>query len=578
MRSIRHQAAQTRELATLAAAVENANDAMIISDRQGLVLWVNPTFERLTGYSLAEARGKKPGELLQGPETDPGVRTQIADALTQMRPIKCEILNYTKARDSYWIELSISPLNDEAGAHFGFVAISSNITERVRQTKALEEARKATEHEALHDSLTGLPNRRFLDAAMQAREMDGEDACLVRIDLDHFKYVNDTLGHAAGDLVLQTVAKILRSELRSGDLPVRVGGDEFVILLSPQGDTVEASGVADRLLHRIRAPMEFNGKFVHVGASFGIADSRAGTVQLGDLLVAADAALYEAKDQGRNRVELYTPALHSEIRHRRTLTRELKKAVATEEFVPYFQPQMDAKTRRIVGVETLVRWPSPELGLLQPQQFLPTAQKLSIVEDIDDIIFRKAIAEISALRQDGLAIEKLAFNVTAPRILDPRIVKTVTAARPEGLTIAFDVLESVLVEEQSDRFRLCVDTLREAGISIEVDDFGSGHASVIGLMQLMPDAMKIDRRLTRGAGDHAMHRDILRNVVGIAESLELTVIAEGVETLDLADCLTDLGCDVLQGFAFAQPMPAVELRRFMTDVPLDRPRATNAGP
>jgi diguanylate cyclase (GGDEF)-like protein/PAS domain S-box-containing protein len=565
-KSIRRQAAQTEELAKLAAAVENANDAMVISDTQGLALWANATFERLTGYPAEEVLGKRPADLLQGPDTDPTVRKKISDALQQVKPIKCEILNYREADVAYWIELSISPLYDEAGKHCGFVAISSEITDRVEQRTALEEARKATEYQALHDPLTGLPNRRYLDDVMQARTEGGEEATLIRIDLDHFKYVNDTLGHAAGDLVLRNVADILRTELRSGDFPARVGGDEFVILLSPDVDLEEATPITERLLEKIRVPMEFDGKSMQIGASFGIADSRDALLSLDELAIGADAALYEAKEQGRNTIELYTPALHAKILSRRDLTRELKKAVANEEFVPYFQPQFDAQSRRIVGVETLVRWPSTQLGLLQPHQFLPIAEKLSIVEEIDDIVFRKAIMEISVLHEAGLGIEKLAFNVTAPRILDPNIVKTVSEARPKGLNIAFEVLESVLVEEQSDHFNLGVDTLREAGISIEVDDFGSGHASVIALMQLKPDAMKIDRRLTLGVVEHSVYREIVRNVVGIADSLELTVIAEGVESEDQASCLMELGCDVLQGFAFARPMPAGELHAYLTDV------------
>lgn len=324
--------------------------------------------------------------------------------------------------------------------------------------------------------------------------------------------------------------------------------------------------MAERVLEKIRKPIAFKGKNVRVGGSFGVASSLDDLLNIEELSVGADAALYEAKESGRNRVHVYSKTLHREIEARRRMARELKKAIAEEEFVPFYQPQVDARSRRLIGVEALARWDSDALGFLEPGQFMPVAERLSIVDEIDDIIFRKAVSEIGELHELGVGIDKLSLNVTATRIYDPAVVKSVEAAKHSSMKIAFEVLESVLVEDQSDLFQFGIDALREAGISIEIDDFGSGHASIIGLMQLKPDAMKIDRRLVENIERDQISREVVENIVNIARSMHLTVVAEGVESFEQADILAEIGCDVLQGYAFAKPMSGADLKTFATNL------------
>ncbi len=447
---------------------------------------------------------------------------------------------------------------------YGFVAISSNITHARRQREAIIAAKHAIEHQALHDPLTGLPNRRALDAALKLRgEGQGALATLVRIDLDHFKSVNDTMGHEAGDFTLSEVARILKEETKVGDLAVRVGGDEFVLLLGPGETSANGAALAARMLARIRAPKSFENKVVRVGASFGIASNEDGLLDFDELLIGADAALYEAKELGRNRVRLYTPELHTVVQTRRCLARELRRAVAQQEFEPFFQPQFDARTLEITGVETLARWRSPEFGLVLPERFLPIARQLSVLEEIDDVIFRKSIEQIEGLILEGLKIPKLSVNVTAERVHDPLVFEAVMAHRHLVPEIAFEILESVLVEEQTDQFRFGLDRLRDAGIRIEVDDFGSGHASIVGLMHLRPDAMKIDQRLVEPITVDPLACGILKSIVNMAGMMNLNVIAEGVETMEHAEILREIGVDSLQGYAFAKPMDIADLRKFM---------------
>lgn len=570
--------AQAEELSRLAAIAQRANDAFCVVDLQGRLQWVNAAFERITGHALDEVRNRRADELLSGPDTDPRTVARISAALQQRKPIQAEVLTYAKSGTPFWMNLSVSLLETAESGGYAFVAIFYDITEARRQRDAILAAKREIEHQALHDPLTGLPNRRALDAAMTARAAEPcRHTTLVRIDLDNFKYVNDTLGHEAGDFVLCEVARILREETKAGDIAARVGGDEFVLLLAPDATVEDGSVLARRMLGRIRAPKQFENRIVRFGASFGIAGTEGGLVPLGELIIAADAALYDAKAAGRNRVHLYTPELHKQVLYRRTLAVALRRAVASEEFEPFFQPQFDARTFEIAGVETLARWRSPELGLIEPDQFLPVATQLSIVEEIDDIIFRKAIAQIRSLNAEGVVIPKVSLNVTAARIQELSALDS-DLQHSAGLPkIAFEVLESVLVEEQNERFRWGLDRLRDAGIRIEVDDFGSGHASIIGLLHLRPDAMKVDQRLVRPIADDPVACKLLEKIVGMADLMQLTVVAEGVETLRHAELLREMGCDVLQGYAFCEPMDIAALRVFAREhLPEALPRRLQA--
>ena len=555
--------AQKQELAELAAVSERAHDAIVVTNIDGKVVWTNPAFEALTGYSAAEIRGRKPGEILQGEDSDPQVIEHLRSAIKNRQAVEAEIMNYQKSGEPYWVSLSITPLVNEANSAYGFMAISRDVTEARRQQDAILAAKMEIERQALQDPLTGLPNRRALDLALKERKESSEPgATVIRIDLDHFKYVNDTLGHEAGDFALNEVARILREETKTEDLPARVGGDEFVLLLEPGATSRDGTVLAERLLKRIKNPKRFEEKTLRFGASFGVASTLDGLLPFEELVIGADSALYSAKDLGRNRVCLYSPELHRQVLDRRTLAREMRLAIANEEFEPHFQAQFDARSRQIVGVETLVRWRSPELGLLYPNAFMPIAQQLSVVEEIDAIIFGKALSQIRALSLDGFDIPKVSFNVTAERIQDEKSYSRVLEHAGEP-RIAFEVLESVLVEEQSEVFRFSLDRLRDAGISIEIDDFGSGHASVVGLLTLNPDVMKIDQRLVMPITQSETARGLLKQIIGMAELTGLRVTAEGVETPEHARILTDLGCDTLQGYAFCKPMDIGDLRRFI---------------
>lgn len=557
---------QKKDLDELAAVARNANDAILVTDVQGGIVWGNPAFERLSGFFIDEVRGLRPGSFLQSEETDPKTKAQLRAAIDARVPVKAEILNNTRQGEPYWISISITPLVSDMGGVYGFMAISSDITKERKQREEIIAAQRATEYQARHDPLTSLPNRRVLNEVLEQRaNSDRPEATLLRIDLDHFKYVNDTLGHAAGDCALEIIAEILREETKEDDLAARVGGDEFILILRPGTTIPDAVRVAKRILQRVRQPRSFEDKPMTLGASFGVASTSGGLASLDTLNVCADAALYAAKERGRNRIVVYDKDLHDAVLFRRDLASHMRRAISEEEFEPYFQPQIDALTGEICGVEALARWISPTLGLIKPDIFLPVAQQLSLVEDIDDIIFRKGSALVKSLQNEGIEIPKISFNVTAERILKLGDKEALDQLPTDGPKISFEILESVLVEEQSDHFRFALDTIRDRGFSIEVDDFGSGHASIVGLMQLQPDVMKIDRRLVAPISESETSAALLQSVIDMASVVGVRVTVEGVESQKHAEMVANMGCDVLQGFHFARPLSIDELMDFASN-------------
>jgi len=437
--------------------------------------------------------------------------------------------------------------------------------ELVAQHKYLKEANQKIQHVALHDTLTGLPNRKAFEEAFQKVVTERASITLIHIDIDHFKSVNDTMGHEAGDFILKSVAAKLSHEMRGCGMPSRIGGDEFILLFLGDDSEERAVKLCDRLLESLSKPVSYCGRLIQVSCSFGVASSASQLVDYDALIVATDAALYHAKASGRNCACLYSPELHSSIMQKRDFARELKNAIRNNEFIPYFQPQVDAVTRKVVGVETLARWQSPTLGLILPDQFLPVAYDLSVVEDIDALVYETAMLHMQELAAEALHIKKVSFNVTARRLADPEFCKRVSNTSRAGQQIALEVLESVLVEDQSDVFKFSVDRLREVGVLVEVDDFGSGHASIIGLMHLAPDALKVDRRLTQAITRDETTLVAVSSIVDIARSMNVKVIAEGVETEEHISLLEDIGCDVLQGYAIGKPMPVLELRNFLSN-------------
>lgn len=430
----------------------------------------------------------------------------------------------------------------------------------------LEAARARIEYTALHDHLTGLPNRRYLDAAIEqaaeAAQQDGSRLAVLHIDLDRFKEINDTLGHLAGDQMLVHAARVLSELRKPGDFVARIGGDEFVFLSAgPVGRNL--ARLAEAIVAAMRKPVTFNGHVCRFGASVGIASQSGAAIDAKQLLVHADLALYRAKNRGRSRHEFFTTDFHAQIIVNKQTADDILSGIEQHRFLPYYQLQFSARTLDIVGVETLARWDHPTRGVLAPDTFLKIAEDLDCLSTIDRIVLEQALSDFAEWQKLGLGIDKISANVSSKRLHDPDLAHSLRTLDIDPKALSFELLESIFLDDCDRTVLENLAEMRKLGIDIEIDDFGTGHASIVSLMKLRPRRLKIDRQLIKPVGRSPGQRKLVGTIIEIGRSLDIEVIAEGVETPAHVAIMRDLGCDILQGYALARPMPAAALPDFV---------------
>lgn len=432
---------------------------------------------------------------------------------------------------------------------------------------ALEDARARIEHNALHDMLTGLPNRRYLDRVLRERwqraRLDGARVAVLHIDLDRFKQINDTIGHVAGDAMLVHAAELLKRYVVPGEFVARVGGDEFTIVCTVQDSTKRIEELSATIVEQMRHPVPYNGHFCRFGASIGIALQRPDDDNPANLLVDADIALYRAKARGKNAYEFFTDTLHAQAIHTKQLADDILRALEHDEFVPYYQPIFDARTSRMIGAEALARWQHPQRGLLGPAEFLAVAEDLSVVNLIDEIVLEKGLADYRRWQAVGLDLPTISVNVSFRRLLDDELIRNLAKLEiPRGV-VSFELLESIFLDDLDDTASWNIEAIRDMGIGLSIDDFGTGHASIISLLKLRPDRLKIARQFIDQLETSVPQRKLMRSLVDIGKSLGIKVVAEGVESAGQARILTELGCDMLQGYALLRPASASVLERLL---------------
>lgn len=433
------------------------------------------------------------------------------------------------------------------------------------QNLELEQARQHMEHNSLHDALTNLPNRRYLDQYLMRLDTEATpeaSATVLHIDLDRFKDINDTLGHGAGDAILRHVAVKLRENTRAADFVARIGGDEFVVVCADSMMETEYGDLARRLIDAVNTPISYAGHECRVGASIGIATRKDGDVNAEQLLVNADIALYEAKRHGRNRVERYTDHLRSLTINTKKTADAVLRSLEQNDFVAYFQPQFDATTLEINGVEALARWDHPEEGILGPDRFLKIAESLNVVSQIDAAILEQALFQRTRWQASGLAIDKVSVNISAQRLFDDTLLERLEQLDLVPGTLSFELLESISFDDKGAAVTSSIERIKAYGIDIEIDDFGTGYASILSLLKLSPRRLKIDRQLTAPIIVSSAQRRLISSIVEIGRSLGIEIVAEGVETMHHAAILRDLGCQTLQGYALARPMDGKAFMNF----------------
>jgi diguanylate cyclase (GGDEF)-like protein len=453
------------------------------------------------------------------------------------------------------------------------VATKQALERAMAETEArnvdLVQATLRIEHTSLHDALTHLPNRRYLDRVLQERAAacttEEGGLALLHIDLDRFKQINDTLGHAAGDAMLVHAAKVLRDNVRSDDFVARIGGDEFVVLSPLRNGRRDLARLARRIVDDMRKPMPYNGHDCRCGVSIGVAYQRGPTVDDKRLLIDADIALYRAKRRGRNRHEFFTEALQAEIVSNKRMADDILKGIEEGQFVAWYQPQFDARTLKISGVEALARWEHPTRGVVSPDTFLPIAEELNVVGTIDRMILEQTLAWMNIWRAQDLIVPRASVNVSGRRLREEGLIKSLKKLDIAPGTLSFELVESIYLDESDDLVAFNIDQLRELGIDIEIDDFGTGYASIVSLLKLQPRRLKIDRQLLLPVRESEAQRRLISSIVDIGHSLGIGVIAEGVETDDHARIATELDCDILQGYAFSKPLPPAQFERFVAN-------------
>ena len=544
---------ETNQFAT--EIIEHAGEGIVVYDRElRYVVW-NHFMEELTGLTGEDVLGRKATEVF------PHLQEQQVDELIERaldgEPVSAPDAHYyipgTARRG--WVSAVYRPHYDSAGAVSGVIGLIRDITER-------KQAEQQIEYQAYHDALTGLANRRlFQEHLSLALALAGRHNRLVAVlflDLDHFKLVNDTLGHTTGDALLKLVAARLKGCVREGDTVARVGGDEFTIVLQEVEKKEDAAAVAQKVLHAIAEPIDLSDQRFYVTTSVGITTFPDDGDDAETLLKNADNAMYRAKAQGRNTYQMSTEELSRSMRERLTLDNGLRVAIERNEFELWYQPQIDIRSMKVVGMEALLRWHHPERGLMLPDSFLSLAEERGFIVLIGDWALRTACFEAKRICEAGHPDFRVAVNISPRQFREESLVSTIeTALRDSGLpprNLEIEITETVAMENVELTLVL-LKRLRQLGVSVAIDDFGTGHSSLNYLKRFPIDTLKIDRSFVEDLPDRFEDAAIVRAVLELARGLDLRVVAEGVETNEQLEFLRMHECREVQGFLLGEPVP-----------------------
>ncbi|MFQ1702694.1 EAL domain-containing protein [Loktanella agnita] len=575
-----------------------ASDWFWETDSEHRFTYFSNRIEQVVGFTAASLIGKRRDTITAENADDPHWQRHFDD-LANRRPFR--EFEYMVRRVDFpgplWVRTAGQPKFDKKGNFLGYCGTGHDVTAektailRLEQSNAalqernrqLDEARQIIERAAFEDSLTGLPNRRAFERDLQkAIAETGQRVGLLQIDLDRFKWVNDTWGHPAGDEVLRLTANRLRAATGRKGCVYRIGGDEFMVIVHGNTTQEHADWIGDSIVEKMDEPLPLQQQQLVSGASVGIAVSEPGPSDMGDLIRHADMALYEAKRGGRGAACRITPALLARMEDRRRLIADIPAGLERGEFIPYFQPQIDAETNVIIGVEALVRWQHPERGLLAPATFLEGACSLGLTSAIDRAILRESMATVNRLAATGVILPALALNISEARLLDARFPADITEHWTERrCQLCLELLETIYFDDTQNNlhFSQILHQLRDLGVSIEIDDFGSGRASITGLIKIQPDRLKIDRGLVKDVVSDPKKRSVVLAILEMSQALGIDAIAEGVETQTDIDAMRDLGCRAFQGYAIARPLSEDSFAAFLVGKKIGhRPETKTAGP
>lgn len=558
LRDISARVYTERRLNLFELVFRNALEGIVITDGSGSILAANPAFTTITGWEERDVVGSNP-RILKSNRHDRAFYERMWRGLHEKGAWEGEIWNKRANGEHYPEWLSISAVREDGTAATNYVALFHDISD-------LKAKEAQIRYQGMHDALTGLPNRTLLRERLREvlASTKGSDRLygLLYIDIDNFKTINDSLGHAAGDKYIAEVAEHLALLIRPEDVLARLGGDEYGILVTNPAEEREVVLIAERILHHFSLPIILLGRELHVGLSIGIAIHPADGDDPDELLTNADLAMYRAKAQGKNTYERFTPQLHDRVRSRMELEGRLRHALRHGQIVPYFQPRVDLATGRIVGVEALARWTLPDGTRVSPGEFIPVAEDLGLIFDLGEHMLRSSLAFSRQMLDAGLPPVTMAVNLSLVQCRHVDLVARVLAAlRDTGVApslLELEITESAIMSDVTRTLRK-LDRLAGMGITLAVDDFGTGYSSLYHLKHMPLHTLKIDQSFVRDLPHQTGSRSIALTMLAMARSLDLHVIAEGVENAAQMHFLRDHGCRVVQGFLFSPAIPGAQL-------------------
>lgn len=559
------------EARKLITAIEHSTSMVVILNKEWVLEYANAQFWSVSGYSVADNLCGEQA-LLINPDVsgNPALDTILAvlytahhEHPTQHNDWRAEYLAARRDGSSFWLMQTISGIFSAAGELEYFIAVGHDSTDLKQNQQKMEQL-------AYFDHLTGLHNRVLfkdqLRTALHVCQREKSHFALMYLDLDHFKRINDTLGHEAGDTLLIEVASRVKQCLREDDIVARLGGDEFAILLYQVGSAQYAYVVANKIIAALNRPLLLSGQEVVVGVSIGITLVPDDSQNLDALMKNADLAMYRAKEKGRNTFQFYTADMNEQVEQRLAMENDLRQALKSQEFELFYQPVIEICSGRIVSAEALLRWRHPRRGLVSPLEFIPVAEESGLIVPIGKWVIRTACQQAKNIQKALHKPLKIAVNVSARQLHDSSFVAAFQAAlediriAPEWLSV--ELTETALMSD-SDKAIERLQCIRDMGVSIAIDDFGTGYSSLSYLKRLPVDTVKIDRSFVEGLPEDEEDRAIATLIVAMANSLNYKVVVEGVETAAQLTFLTLCGCDYAQGYYFSRPVPADELMQIL---------------
>jgi len=550
------QLAQSR-LNMAGMVFENTQEGIMVTDEDSRIIEVNRAFTRITGYEADEVLGRTPG-LLDSGTNGPELYQVIKASIDEQGYWEGEMWNRRKDGEVFPEWLSITRVTDPVTGNVKDLRVFSDISHLKRSEERLA-------HLAHHDPLTGLPNRLMLSARMEhaldRAKREGNYLGVLFLDLDRFKNINDTLGHALGDEVLKEVAERLKDSVRAEDTVARLGGDEFIVLLENVHNPEMTAHIAEKLLRTLARPYVLNGQEYYFTTSIGISHYPVDGIDAESLLKNSDTALYQAKDQGRNTYIHYSPELTQKVEDWLKLEHFLRSALEKRQFEIYYQPKISTLDGRILGAEALLRWMHPELGLIPPSQFLTIAEEIGLIVPLGEWVLREACKQAQLWKEQGFEDLTISVNLAGQQIGQSNLYESIVSILDEtGLEpnrLELEILES-FVMRHAEQSVTTLEAIRDLGVSLSIDDFGSGYSSLSYLKRLPVSKLKIDQTLVLDIPDDPDDVAIARAVIALGHSMGLRVCAEGVETMAQREFLAEEGVDELQGYYYSRPVPADE--------------------